>query len=78
MQAAAIQSRFRGVSCLHCGKPVRLSASFVKREAAIKQDEKTMSQDCLCSKVFPARCRVCHAEAIYTLSQIVDFPETRG
>jgi hypothetical protein len=29
----------------------------------------------LSSRVFPARCRACHEEAIYTLNQIVDFPE---
>jgi hypothetical protein len=76
MQAAVSQPIFRGVSCLHCGKPVRLSASFIRRETAIKQNEQSLNQE-LCSRVFPARCRACHAEAIYTLSQVVDFPETR-
>ena len=64
----------RGVYCRFCGKPIRLSASFIKRETAIKKDEQDSIQE-LSSRVFPARCRTCHEEAIYTLSQILDFPD---
>jgi hypothetical protein len=51
-----------------------LSASFLKREVAIKEKGVGSTEE-LSSRVFPARCRACHEEAIYTLSQIVDFPE---
>jgi hypothetical protein len=71
MYAAAIHANFRGVSCRYCGKPIRLSESFIKRATAIKQDE---PENELRSRVFPARCRQCHWEAIYALGQIVEFP----
>ena len=70
MHATAIQAEFRGVSCRRCGKPIRLSASLLKREAALRSAE--ASQE-LSSRVFPARCRRCHAEAIFALDQIADF-----
>jgi hypothetical protein len=73
MQAASVHESFRGVSCRYCGKPVRLSATFLKRESKIKETEPSSTQE-LHSKVFPARCRRCHGEAIYSLSQIADFP----
>jgi hypothetical protein len=72
MHAAAIHAKARGVYCRYCDKPIRLSASFIKREIAIKQNEPNFTQE-LSSSVFSARCRGCHEEAIYTLSQIVDF-----
>jgi cytochrome c5 len=72
MQSAAIQVRNRGVSCRHCGKPIRLSASLLKRETELKKDQPDADQQ-LQTKVFPARCRVCHAEGIYTVDQIVDL-----
>jgi len=72
MHATATRTKFRGVSCRRCGKPIRLSASLLKREAALKGAEP--SQD-LSSRVFPARCRRCHAEAIFALGQIADFSE---
>jgi hypothetical protein len=71
MYAAAIHANFRGVSCRHCGKPIRLSESFIKRATGITQDE---AEKGLRSRVFPARCRRCHGEAIYALEQIVEFP----
>lgn len=71
MNAARVHADFRGVSCRYCGKPVRMSASFISRETAIKLGETRG----LSSRVFPARCRCCQAEAIYTLNQIVDFLE---
>jgi len=74
MHTAAIQAKARGVYCRYCGKPIWLSATFLKRETTIKQNEQTSMQE-FSSRVFPARCRICHEEAIYTLSQILDFPE---
>jgi hypothetical protein len=74
MHTVAIHSKSRGVFCRYCDKPIRLSTSFIKREMAIKQNEPNFTQE-LSSSVFSARCHGCHEEAIYTLSQIVDFPE---
>ncbi len=74
MQATLNLPDLRGVYCRFCGKAIRLSASFIKREAAIKQNELASIQE-FSSRVFPVRCRSCHEEAIYTLSQILDFPE---
>ena len=74
MQAAANPSKLRGVYCRFCDKPIPLSASFIKRETAIKQKEQTSIQE-FSSRVFAARCRSCHEEAIYTLSQILDFTD---
>jgi hypothetical protein len=72
MQSAAIQVRNRGVSCRHCGKPIRLSASLLRRESELKKDEPPANQQ-LQTKVFPMRCHACHAEAIYTVDQIIDL-----
>jgi len=74
MHATAIQAKFRGVSCKRCGMPIRLSAAMLKREAALKGAGPSQRQE-LSSRVFQARCRRCHAEAIFTLVQIADFRE---
>lgn len=75
MNAVAIQhAPSRGVYCRFCGKPIRLSTSFLRRETVIKDNESHSAEE-LSSRVFPARCRACHEEAIYALSQVVDFPE---
>jgi hypothetical protein len=72
MQAAA-PAKTRVVPCRHCGKPIRLSHAFIQRESAIKQDQQPNPDEQLQSRVFPARCRSCHTEGIYSLSQIVDL-----
>lgn len=74
MQATVHLVELRGVYCRFCGKPIHLSASFIKRETAIKQNEQTSIQ-ALSSRVFSARCRSCHEETMYTLSQILDLPD---
>jgi hypothetical protein len=74
MEATVSSTELRGVYCRFCGKAIRLSASFIKRETAIRQDEQNPLQE-LSSRVFPARCRNCREEAIYTLSQIYDFAD---
>lgn len=71
MQGAAVPVKDRGVPCRYCGKPIRLSASILKRETKMKNDIEDPKR--LQSKVFPARCRSCRAEGIYTLDQIVDL-----
>ena len=69
-----VLAKARGVFCRHCGKPIHLSASLLRRETAIKQNEAQLADE-LYSKTFLARCRRCHREAIYSLAQIVDFPQ---
>jgi len=71
MHSTYIQTEFRGVPCRRCGKPIRLSAAFLMREEIVKLEESGRQ---LSSKVFSARCRRCHAEGIYEMSQIVNFP----
>lgn len=66
------EEKRRGVYCIHCGKPVRLSYSLLLREQALKQNESGFHQD-LQSRVFPVRCKRCHGEAIYAVNQIVDL-----
>lgn len=71
--AVAMQEQVRGVFCVRCGKPVRLSSRLVKRETAMKMNEADPRQQ-LQSRVFLVRCRACGAESIYALDQIVDLP----
>lgn len=72
MHAAAIHASFRGVSCRFCEKPIRLSESFIVRQTAIRRGDGTSNEE-LYSKVFTARCRSCHGEAIYSVGEISDF-----
>jgi len=73
MNAAVIREVFRGVVCQHCGKPVRLSASLLRRETTIKEEDDASLE--LCSRVFPARCHACYEEAIYAMDQVANFLE---
>jgi hypothetical protein len=70
--AVAIQEEVRGVYCAYCGIPVRLSAGLLRREAMLREESSPQQQ--LQTRVFPARCRSCRAEGIYTMDQIVDLP----
>ena len=72
MVAAPVRVKIRVISCQHCGKPIRLSPSMLKREANIKQGELSFDQG-LQSRVFTVRCIHCHKEAIYSLNQITDI-----
>jgi ribosomal protein S27E len=72
MQTAATHAKpRRGVICRHCGKPIRLSATLLKRELNITIAPTL--DPALYSRVFPVRCRHCHKEAIYALDQIADL-----
>jgi hypothetical protein len=78
MSAVVAEPTFRGVICQSCGKPIRLSAAVIKRQAAIQAAETKQNQDAnpdLITKVFPARCRRCHKEGLYALAELADFPE---
>jgi hypothetical protein len=70
MNAVAVAPIFRGVSCRLCGTPIRLPAALMERQAATE----TNQNPDLVTKVFPARCRRCHKEGLYTLAEITDFP----
>lgn len=70
----AVRAKIRGISCQYCGSPIRLSVAILKREMTIKQDEGSFGQE-LYSRVFAARCRVCHQEGIYNLNQIAEVGE---
>jgi thymidine kinase len=61
------------VYCRFCGSAIWLSRTFTAKMAS-KQNEETSVQE-LGSRMFLARCRSCHEEAFYTLSQILDFPD---
>ena len=52
---------FRGVLCRHCGKPVRIPSSVLRKDS-----------ENLISRVFVLRCRSCERESIYAIDQIVD------
>ena len=76
MNSAHIHAAFRGVPCGQCRKPIRLSEAFIKRQILSKRDVSILDPISeLGSPVFAARCPACQAEAIYKLSQVVDFAE---
>jgi ribosomal protein S27E len=72
MQATLAQQTFRGVSCRHCGHPIRVTPSILTRERSFKNGEPNFTQQ-WCSQMFSHRCRTCGNEAIYALSHILDF-----
>jgi len=72
MNVAHVLMVFRGVSCRHCGKPIRLTSPFISREMSIKHADERVRE--LSSRVFVKRCRNCLKEAVYHLDQIIDFP----
>jgi hypothetical protein len=66
MNAVAVEATFQGVTCRNCGKPVRPSPAVIQRQSIQNRD--------LVTKVFSARCRKCHKESVYTLTEIEDIP----
>jgi ribosomal protein L40E len=67
----AIEATFQGVICRNCGKSIRLSAAVIQRRSNQNTD--------LVTKAFSARCRRCHKESLYTLTEIEDIPiEPKG
>jgi hypothetical protein len=75
MHAALVRSEFRGVTCRYCDKPIKLSESFIVRQTSIRRGDDSSRQQ-LYSRVFAVRCRSCHGEAIYSVGQIAEFPES--
>ena len=77
MNAVTAEPTFRGVTCRLCGKPIRLSAALIKRQATMDATGANQNPD-LVTKVFPARCRRCHKEGLYALAEVADFAERQG
>jgi hypothetical protein len=65
MNAVAPAPTMQGVICRNCGKPIRLSRAVVERQSNLNPD--------LVTKVFSARCRKCHRESVYAVSEIEDI-----
>jgi hypothetical protein len=59
--------------CRHCGKPVRIPSSVLRKDSEnqVHRDSKD-AQFHLISRVFVLRCRSCERESIYAVNQIVD------
>ena len=70
IMTTATGSTFRGVICKHCGKPVRLSLALLKRKETNPEAE-------LFTKVLPARCKSCRRESLYSLEEIIEFPDEK-
>jgi hypothetical protein len=74
MQATLPPQKFRGVSCFHCGRPIRLRASILWREITMAQREHGPAEQWF-SRVFSQRCRMCGGEAVYTMNHISDLED---
>lgn len=67
------QQHYRGVLCLHCGKPIPISPLVASREAEMPGNETTTSREQKC-QVFNLRCAACGKEKPYKTSEIRKFP----
>ena len=65
MNAVAPAPTLQGVICRNCRKPIRLSRAVIERQSNLNAD--------LVTKVFSARCRKCHKESVYALTEIEDI-----
>ena len=65
----------RVIICFYCGKPVHPPTNILRRASSIR-DEESNSTEHLLSRVFLLRCRSCVREAVYTIDQVIDGPET--
>lgn len=64
---------FRGVLCRHCGKPVRIPSSVLRKDSENQRHHDSDDTSFhLVSRVFVLRCRSCERESIYAIDQIVD------
>jgi hypothetical protein len=71
---------YRGVLCFHCRQPIPLSASGVRREKDITNQEASDLDD-FAPRHFTLRCRACHKEGFYTPTEVIDCegaPRDRG
>ena len=63
------------ILCVYCGKPVHPPKNILRRANSIRNEESNSTEQLL-SRVFLLRCRSCVREAVYTIDQVVDGPET--
>ena len=61
--------RYSGVVCLRCGKPIPVSAKVKRLKDQIEHGEVHVPQ------AFAARCKRCHSECVYVISDIRAFEE---
>jgi len=75
MASPAVSPNLRAVLCRHCGKPIRVPALVLRREAeALGLTDSGDIHYQLVSRVFNVRCRSCERESVYSINQIVDYP----
>jgi hypothetical protein len=65
----------RVIVCFYCGKPVHLPKNVLRRANSVRNEDPN-SREHLLSRVFLLRCRSCVREAVYTIDQVIDGPET--
>ena len=75
MSPETISPPNRVILCVYCGKPVHAPKNILRRANSIRNEESNSTEQLL-SRVFLLRCRSCVREAVYTIDQVVDGPET--
>jgi hypothetical protein len=75
MSRETISPPRRVILCFYCGKPVS-PPKYILRRASSTSSEHSDSIEHLFSRVFLLRCRSCVREAVYTIDQVIDSPET--
>jgi hypothetical protein len=79
MPVESPSQHFRGVLCRHCGKPVRVPKTVLRKDNEIQGRPSTDDVHFqLISRVFVLRCRSCERESIYAIDQIVDCTFAQG
>lgn len=79
MSAEPSSQHFRGVLCHHCGKPVRIPNSVLRKDTENRGHYGANHAEFhLVSRVFVLRCRSCERESIYAIDQIVDCPPVQA
>lgn len=75
MSLEAINSPNQVIVCFYCCKPVHPPNNILRRASSIRNAHSD-SIEHLLSRVFLLRCRSCVREAVYTIDQVIDGPET--
>jgi hypothetical protein len=75
MSPETISPPHRIILCVYCGKPVQPPKNILRRAKAVHNVEPNSTEHLL-SRVFRLRCRWCVREAVYTIDQVIDGPET--
>jgi hypothetical protein len=75
MSPETINSPNQVIVCFYCGKPVHPPKNILRRASSIRNEDSDSTEHLL-SRVFLLRCRSCVREAVYTIDQVIDGPET--